>query len=66
MIESFIREGALKTLGRDVMNKVIREIKIFKDGSIELVLSNGWLLKEGMEYGSRDANDSEELAVNIA
>ena len=49
-----------------MINKVISEIKIFKDGSIELVLTNGWLLKEGMEYGSRDANGGEELAVNIA
>ena len=66
MKADLVREGRLSALSREVMNKFVNEIRLFQDGMIELILINGWTLREDTEYGNDDTDFIEARSCNTA
>ena len=66
MIIDLLGEVPLTALSREIMNKFVSEVRLFEDGIIELVLINGWTLREDTEYGNEDTIADETRARNTA
>lgn len=66
MMASLIKAGLTTALSRDVLNKAMKEIRLYKEGAIEILLINGWTITEDTEYGNEDTDGMGVRTYNTA
>jgi len=66
LTDGLIQNGPLESLNRSVLNDNVREIRINPDGSIELLLINGTILREDTIYGIDNADARKNYSQNSA